>query len=115
VTRTRLPNRRPGNTVTVPFEISDGKVVKLQVTFGFNAAWEVCEVFCADFKAGSSLHAMVMDSCILLSRLFQHGDQPNAIAGTLSGSSKFSLVKVLALAAAEEDRRMKELHKQEQQ
>jgi hypothetical protein len=63
--------------------MADGREISLTVTFGFDGADNVREVFCADFKAGSDLHAVVMDACILLSRLLQHGDPPEELASTL--------------------------------
>jgi hypothetical protein len=96
--RTRLADRRPSVTDRVSFVLADGSRIRLTVTFGFNQAGEVREVFCADFKAGSDMHATVMDSCILLSRLLQHGDTPGELARTLCDPP--SLVGTIARAAA---------------
>jgi hypothetical protein len=95
--RTRLADRRPSITSRVPFAMADGREISLTVTFGLNDAGEVREVFCADFKAGSDMHAAVMDSCILLSRLMQHGDTPEELAKTLCEPP--SLVGCIARAA----------------
>jgi len=96
--RTRLADRRPSVTGRVPFIMADGKEITLTVTFGFDENGNVREVFCADFKAGSDMHATVMDACILLSRLLQHGDQPEELAKTLCEPP--SLVGCIARAAS---------------
>ena len=112
--RNKLPEKRPALTRKLSIMMS-GKPAHILVTFGFKvelteisvgesvgteSKFRVAEVFCADFKAGSDLHAIVMDACILLSRLFQHGDSPKEIADTLGEDS---LIKTIAVAAAEED------------
>jgi hypothetical protein len=78
--------------------LADGKTISLTVTFGFNEAGEVREVFCADFKAGSDMHAAVTDACILMSRLLQHGDAPEELAKTLCEPP--SLIGCIARAAS---------------
>jgi hypothetical protein len=69
------------------------------VTFGFDENGELREVFCADFKAGSDMHAVVTDACILLSRLLQHGDSSTELARTLCNPP--SLIGSIARAAEE--------------
>jgi hypothetical protein len=96
--RTRLANRRPSVTGRVPFIMADERQITLTVTFGFDENGNVREVFCADFKAGSDMHAAVMDACILLSRLLQHGDPPEELAKTLCEPP--SLVGCIARAAS---------------
>ena len=96
--RTRLADRRPSVSDRVPFVMADGSEIRLTVTFGFDDAGNIREVFCADFKAGSDMHAAVVDSCILLSRLLQHGDTPDELARTLCDPP--SLVGSIARAAA---------------
>jgi hypothetical protein len=100
MSRAKLPNRRNGATLKVPFTMAQEKQVNLLVTVGFDEQNRVKEVFCADFKAGTDMHAIVMDASILLSRLFQHGDTPREVASALS---KGSLVQTIALAVADED------------
>jgi hypothetical protein len=97
--RTRLTDRRYSVTDRVPFVRSDGDEIRLTVTFGFDEEGQVREVFCADFKAGSDMHAAVMDACILLSRLLQHGDAPRELAATLCEPP--SLIGCIAKAAAQ--------------
>jgi len=96
--RTRLADRRPSITGRVPFVMADGREISLTVTFGFDDTGSVREVFCADFKVGSDMHAAVVDSCILLSRLLQHGDPPEELARTLCDPP--SLVGSIARAAS---------------
>jgi hypothetical protein len=97
--RTRLADRRASVTSRVIFAMADGKEIGLTVTFGLDQEGNVREAFCADFKAGSDLHAIVMDSCILLSRLLQHGDAPEELARTLCAPP--SLIGCIAKAASE--------------
>lgn len=73
-----LGSRRPSETFSVPVQM-DHSEVKVLVTVGFDDVGNPMEVFCASFKAGTSLHAIVMDACILFSRLLQHGDRPSAV------------------------------------
>jgi len=99
--RNKLPDRREAATRKVPYEQANGRSVTLLVTIGFHPETKrVSEIFCADFKAGSEFHAIIMDTCILLSRLFQHGDIPEEIANSVG----HPLIKTLAMAAAEEDK-----------
>lgn len=97
--RDRLPDRRPSETLVVPVVV-DGREVRILVTVGFADAGMTVprEVFCADWKAGTSLHAIVMDACILMSRLLQHGDRPDELAGTLCQPP--SLVGTIARAVS---------------
>lgn len=83
--RQRLPDRRPSVTERVAVTLDGGKDTYVIVTVGFEdmEMKKPREVFCADFKAGTSLHAIVMDACILLSRLLQHGDTPQELASSL--------------------------------
>jgi hypothetical protein len=79
--------------------MNSGQEIALTVTFGFNMAGDVAEVFCDDFKAGSDMHATVMDACILLSRLLQHGDTPEELAATLCNPP--SVIGTIAKAVSE--------------
>lgn len=81
--RTKLPNRRPSETRKVPFELATGKVQNLIITVGFDEDGLPKEVFCADFKAGSDLHALVMDTCVLVSRALQFGDVAEDLAASM--------------------------------
>lgn len=72
--RTKLPDRRQSETRKMTVVHAGGKETKILITIGFDDDGVAKEVFCADFKAGSDLHALVMDACILISRCLQHGD-----------------------------------------
>jgi hypothetical protein len=97
--RDKLPERRPNRTRQLTIDWG-GRPKHVLVTFGFNQKKRISEVFCADFKVGTEAHAIVVDACILLSRLFQHGDTPKEVAAALGEGS---LIKSIATAAAEED------------
>ena len=85
MTRERLPDRRHSLTVRVPVTLDGGKEQVVLATIGF-ADVEMTqprEVFCADFRAGTMVQSVMMDGCILLSRLLQHGDSPANLAASL--------------------------------
>lgn len=96
--RTRPPNRRFSATRKIPVTL-EGKDHMVTVTVGFLDGRPI-EVFCASFKVGTSLNAIVGDACILLSRLLQHGDGPEELAKTLCTPP--SLIGRVAQAVAEE-------------
>ena|SRR6185437_3162212 len=73
MTRKKLPERRASETSKITVTIG-GKEQKILITIGFDDDGLPKEVFCADFKAGSDLHALIMDACILVSRCLQHDD-----------------------------------------
>jgi hypothetical protein len=95
--RTKLGDRRHSVTTCVLWTTNTGAEIKLQVTFGFYEDGELREAFCASFKAGSDLHDMATDSCVLLSRLLQHGDSAAELAAALGRPP--SLIGSIALAA----------------
>jgi len=86
MTRPSLPPRRPSVTEKITIVMASGSEFQVLITVGFadDAMQRPIEVFCADFKAGTDLHSMVMDSCIALSRLLQHGDDPEELAKSFS-------------------------------
>ena len=102
MTRTRLPDRRPSVTERIKLTVGDHDKNVL-VTFGFTdeAMTVPLEVFCADWKAGQALHSMVIDSCILISRLMQHGDRASELAKTLCDPP--SLLGQIAAAVAKHE------------
>lgn len=99
--REKLPERRIGINLDVPFKNS-----KVVITIGYDSMFLVKEVFCADFKAGSDSQAVVMDACILLSRLFQHGDTPQDILKSMCEPR--SLIGTICQAICDEPQRAKE-------
>lgn len=74
MSRNKLPDRRASETIKIKISLAGGKEQKILITIGFDDDGLPKEVFCADFKAGSDLHALIMDACILVSRCLQHGD-----------------------------------------
>lgn len=84
--RTRLPDRRPSVTQRVKHTLGDGKEQKVLVTFGYFSEHDtrIREIFTADFKAGSDAQTMIVEACILISRLLQHGTTPLMLLGSLS-------------------------------
>lgn len=81
MTRSKLPDRRPSVTVRAMVTL-DNKEFMALLTIGFrdSECRIPAEVFCSSFKFGTSLNAMTSDACVLLSRLYQHGDNPQSIA-----------------------------------
>lgn len=99
--REKLPDRRPSITKKIPVAMDSQSSVTILITVGFadDAMTQPREVFCANWKTGTALHAIVMDSCVLMSRLLQHGDSPRALADTLCRPP--SLIGAIAAAVAE--------------
>ncbi len=78
MTRERLPDRRPAETVT----IEHGNAL-FDVTLGFFPDDRVGEAFAAGAKSGSALDGLLDDSAILISLLLQNGIEPAALAKTM--------------------------------
>ncbi len=86
--RTKLNDRRFCANLDTYFTSAGGRKFKIAITIGFDTDYNIKEVFCADFKAGSDNQSVIMDACILLSRLLQHGDTPaNLLASMCSPPS----------------------------
>jgi hypothetical protein len=77
--------------------MGNGVEVKLKITIGFTDRTMATpvQVFCADFKAGSDFHAIIMDGCILISRLLQFGDRPEDIKRSLAHPLLITLVQAV--------------------
>ena len=97
--RIRLPDRRRSTTIEVEAVLDNNHRQKLIVTVGFGDDGRPMEVFCASFRAGTAMNFIVMDACILISRLLQHGDDPRDILQTLR-SDTLSLIGVIAEAVS---------------
>lgn len=97
--RKKLDNRRAAVTHPVTFQADGGHTVKILITIGFDANGDPKEVFCASFKAGTVLHAIVMDACVLVSRLLQHGDTPAELAASMCQPP--SMLGAIAIAVQE--------------
>lgn len=108
MTRERLPDRRPNETFSVAVRLMNEREVKVLVTVGYEVITDPAtgdkvrgrakEMFCADFKAGSEVHGMIMDACVLMSRLLQYGDTPEGIY--LSLGRPVSIIGQIAAAVA---------------
>ena len=99
--RSKLADKRPSTNLTVHHQLASGSEIKVQVTVGYDAQWRAKEVFCASFKAGSDNHALVMDACILLSRLLQYGDSPADLVKSMCAPP--SLIGSIAAAIMREE------------
>ena len=99
MSRAKLPDRRPNLTQKVYVALDGGKEVKLLVTVGFDSLNKPMEVFCADFKSGTAMHTIVMDACVMMSRLLQHGDTPLELYKALARPE--SVLGAIAKAIAE--------------
>ncbi len=95
MTRQRLPDRRPSETIDVEFDD-----VGYSVCIGFYTDdGRPGELFSAGAKIGSSMDALLDDLSILLSLLLQHQVPPAQIArsmGRLNGKVPASIVGALA-------------------
>jgi hypothetical protein len=95
-TRSKLQDRRA--SVTLPVEVTmDGANTSLLMTVGFGADGKIREIFCASFKAGTGLNVLVMDACVLVSLLLQHGYTTRQIFDTMAQGP--SLIGALVKAA----------------
>ena len=99
--RTKLPTRRSSANLAITFKSAAGKDIKLLITVGYDEEHKIREVFCANFQSGSDNHALVMDACILLSRLLQHGDTPTELVKSMC--SPPSLIGTIAQAILQEE------------
>lgn len=107
MSRERLPEKRPSVNVRAKHVLESGKEFSLLVTLGFELPApaltpRVREVFCADFKAGTDMHSVVVDASILASLLLQHGYRPLELAERLTDPG--SIVGTIIRAAAQFER-----------
>ncbi len=96
MTRTRLPNRRPNETVELMFNDT-----RYAVTVGYYPdTGRVGEVFTHGAKVGSNMDAILDDACVALSMLLQYGIEPPRLAagmGRLGGDgAPASIIGALA-------------------
>ena len=76
MTRTRLPNRRPNETVELMFNDT-----RYAVTVGYYPDTNcIGEVFTHGAKVGSNMDAILDDACVALSMLLQYGVEPAGLA-----------------------------------
>jgi hypothetical protein len=96
MTRTRLPNRRPNETVDLMFNDT-----RYAVTVGFFPdTGRIGEVFAHGAKIGSNMDAILDDACVALSMLIQYGAEPGALASSMGrqgkGQAPASIIGALA-------------------
>ena len=72
-TRTRLPDRRQAVRTRMEWADSHGNKHVSEVSFGFDKAGAIREVFCTAAKDGTDLQALVHDACIATSHALQRG------------------------------------------
>lgn len=100
--RTKLPPRRQNVTKRIIFRYQENqKEMPILITIGYDTSGAPKEVFCADFKAGTTLHPIVQDACVVLSRLLQHDDPLDEIIQSLCSQPK-SLIGQIAEAIHDE-------------
>lgn len=73
MSRTELDPRRLSITSKLTHTCADGTSLHVIATFGLDKTGKVREVFCSSFKDGADLRSLVMDACVCLSLLLQHG------------------------------------------
>ena len=78
MTRQRLPNRRPNESVDVEFEGAC-----YTVTIGYRHDGTPAEVFCHGARGGSAMDRLLDDACVALSLLLQHGVDPVALTHSM--------------------------------
>lgn len=78
MTRTRLPHRRFAETV-----VMEHGGQRFAVTVGFYPDGRPGEVFTHGMKTGSSLDALLVDACVAVSWLLQHGVDPAELASSM--------------------------------
>ena len=100
MTRNALPFRRENETIDLFFGNQS-----FAVTIGFRRDGSPGEVFAYGAKVGSDLHAMLSDTCIVVSLLIQHGVQPAALAHSMgragTGAAPASLIGAVVDLLAE--------------
>jgi len=99
--RLKLHERRLAVNLPVTFESVAGRKFNLVITVGYDDSFQLKEVFCADFKSGSDNQAIIMDACILLSRLLQHGDMPQELVKSMCNNPP-SLIGTICKAVCDE-------------
>ena len=98
MTRVRLPDRRPAETVQL--EYGD---TRFMITVGFYPDGRPGEVFTHGARSGSNLDAVLADACVVVSCLIQHGVEPREIAanmGRLGSAEPASIIGAIVDLAA---------------
>ena len=77
--RSRLPDRRPSETMTTQF-----KGRQIEVTLGLDPrTMAPREVFATGFKEGTDMAHTLADACVVISIALQHGIEPGELAKSL--------------------------------
>ena len=93
--RNKLADRRPAITTKVAHKNSLGATEEYYVTVGFDREDYIREVFCADPRVGSDIHALLTDGCILISIYLQTGGEPERLVKSLGENRNESEAKGL--------------------
>jgi hypothetical protein len=78
-----MPGRRTGFTEPLTFREGEAGEITTFITCNFDAYGRIREVFCADPRVGSDIHALLTDGCILISIYLQTGGEPELLPGSL--------------------------------
>lgn len=71
--RTRLHDRRQGETVTLEHTTAAGHIIEFDATFNPGADGRIAEAFCLAFKEGADLRHLLHHACIIASVGLQYG------------------------------------------
>ena len=96
MTRNRLPDRRPNETVELMFNDTC-----YAVTVGYYPnTGRIGEIFTHGAKVGSAMDAILDDACVALSMLLQYGTEPGSLASSMGrhgdGQAPASIIGALA-------------------
>lgn len=107
MTRTPLPNRRDGVTVPVVHRNQT-----FACTFSFDDSGHVREAFMRSTKEGNDFSALMVDACIAVSILLQHGESMGSLVkvfGQDEAGVPQSALGAIAAAGADLDVRAKDI------
>lgn len=93
--RTELPPRRLSVTSKLSHVRADGSDLHVIATFGIDHQHKVREVFCSSFKDGADIRAFVMDACVCLSLLLQHGYSVQDLRGKMTPTPRSLLATLV--------------------
>lgn len=88
--REKLPQRRHGVTMPVILERPGGNPTKFDVTFNFGEDGRVKEAFMRSTKEGNDFSSLMIDACVALSMLLQHGE---TMASLLKSFAQYTVVE----------------------
>ena len=103
MSRTDLPTRHFSVTSKLTHERADSHSMNIIGTFSLDGKGKVRAVFCSSFKDGADLRALVIDACICLSLLLQHGYTARAIRDKLTPSPQSILSTLIEEAIRVEE------------